>query len=79
MTPGVLGNAAVLPGEEPPIERDVMTGRSELRLNLYPGYGFVKRGYRVPRGSSSATAYRRKSRIAFPFRMRSRSTVGSLN
>ena len=44
MTPGVLGNAAVLRlGEEPPIERDVMTGRSELRLNLYLVYCFVKR------------------------------------
>jgi hypothetical protein len=42
MTPGVLGKAAVLRlGEEPPIERDAMTERSELRLNLYPGYYFV--------------------------------------
>ena len=42
MTPGSWGNAAVLRlGEEPPIERDVMTRRCELRLNVYLGCYFV--------------------------------------
>jgi len=42
MTQGVLGNAAVLRlGEEPPIERGVMTGDPNCGLNLYPGSYFV--------------------------------------
>ena len=42
MTPGILGKRRrVAPGEEPLIERDAMTERSELRLNLYLGYYFV--------------------------------------